>query len=283
MLKIVTDGAADMPASWQQELSIDVIPINIHFGEQTYLQNVDLDNEGFYRLVQETRRIPKTSQPSPFQFSQFYQRIASPGDTILSIHVTSKLSGTFNSAISAAQELAERFKIVPFDSLNGSAGISFMCREARRLEGLGKNVEEIVEALLALREKIHIVLALDTLEYARLNGRVGTLQAVMASLLKVKPIAALRDGTLEIIEKVRTRQASLNRLLERIQEEAAGKPVRLAIVHARDLASGQALLERAKALLNVQDVFLSDLSISIAANLGPGTVGIIYQVMETQP
>lgn len=280
MLRIVTDGAADMPAEWQQELEIAVIPINIHFGDTAYLQNVDLDNEGFYRLVDETRRVPKTSQPSPYQFSQFYQRVAEPGDTILSIHVTSKLSGTFNSALSAAQELAGRFKIVPFDSMNGSAGISFLCREARRLERLGKNVEEIVEALLTMREKIHIVLALDTLEYARLNGRVGSLQAAMASLLKLKPIAALREGTLEVIEKVRTRQASLERLLEYIQAEAGTKPVRLAIVHARDLVSGQALLRRANELLNVQDVFLSDLSISIAANLGPGTVGIIYQVME---
>jgi len=280
MLRIVTDGAADMPAEWQQELEIAVIPINIHFGDTAYLQNVDLDNEGFYRLVDETRRVPKTSQPSPYQFSQFYQRVAEPGDTILSIHVTSKLSGTFNSALSAAQELAGRFKIVPFDSMNGSAGISFLCREARRLERLGKNVEEIVEALLTMREKIHIVLALDTLEYARLNGRVGSLQAAMASLLKLKPIAALREGTLEVIEKVRTRQASLERLLEHIQAEAGTKPVRLAIVHARDLVSGQALLRRANELLNVQDVFLSDLSISIAANLGPGTVGIIYQVME---
>ena len=99
MLRIVTDGAADMPAGWEKEYDIQVIPINIQFGDKTYLQGVDLSNEAFYRLVDESGKIPKTSQPSPFQFKEFYQRVAKPGDTILSLHVTSKLSGTFESAV----------------------------------------------------------------------------------------------------------------------------------------------------------------------------------------
>ena len=94
MLHIVTDGAADVPVEWEKDYDIDIIPINIQFGEKTYLQDIDLDSEGFYKLVDETRKIPKTSQPSPHQFIEFYKRIAREGDTILSIHVTSKLSGT---------------------------------------------------------------------------------------------------------------------------------------------------------------------------------------------
>ncbi|TSA47481.1 MAG: DegV family EDD domain-containing protein, partial [Chloroflexi bacterium] len=111
MLRIVTDGAADVPAGWEKEYEIDVIPINIQFGEKTYLQNVDLDSEGFYKLVDESKKIPKTSQPSPHQFMEFYKKIAQKGDTILSVHVTSKLSGTYASAVAAAEELKNMFRV----------------------------------------------------------------------------------------------------------------------------------------------------------------------------
>lgn len=99
MLRIVTDGAADMPREWKEQYDIQVVPINIHFGETTYLSDVTLDREGFYRLVDENKRVPKTSQPSPHQFAEFYKKIAQAGDTILSIHVTSKLSGDRKSVV----------------------------------------------------------------------------------------------------------------------------------------------------------------------------------------
>jgi len=99
MLRIVTDGAADILPEWEKEYGIDMIPVNILFGEKSYLQGVELDNEGFYKLVDETKRIPKTSQPSPHQFVEFYRKIAQKGDTILSIHITAKLSGTYASLV----------------------------------------------------------------------------------------------------------------------------------------------------------------------------------------
>lgn len=280
MLRIVTDGAADMPAEWVKEYDIDVIPVNIHFGDKTYLQNVDLDNEGFYRLVDETHKVPKTSQPSPHQFTEFYKRIAQAGDTILSIHVTSKLSGTFASAEAAARDLAEQFHIIPFDSLTGSAGIGMMCRVARLMERAGASVEEILTRLEQMRAQCRIVLALDTLEYARMSGRVGTLQAALASALNVKPIAMLKDGAIKMVEKVRTRHASLERLVEMMAEEFSDKLVDLTVVHSRDPKSAQSLVEQVKSRLNIRDLFVTDLSISVAANLGPGTVGLVIYPAE---
>ena len=215
MLRIVTDGAADMPRAWQEEYDIQVVPVNIHFGDKTYLQYEELDNEGFYRLVDENRKVPKTSQPSPHQFKQAYEKIAQAGDTILSIHVTSKLSGTYASAVAAGRELAEKFRVIPFDSATGSAAIGMLCREARRLDRAGKSIEEIVKALEVMRSRCGIILALDTLEYARLSGRVGTLQAALASALNVKPIAILKDGVLNMAEKVRWKRPSgSSRLIE---------------------------------------------------------------------
>lgn len=280
MLRIVTDGAADISPEWQKLFDIQVLPINIHFGEKTYLQNVDLDTEGFYKLVDETRRIPKTSQPAPHQFVEFYKKIAREGDTILSVHVTSKLSGTFDSAIAAARELAGAYKIVPFDSLCGSAGIAMLCREARLAEQAGQGIEQIVKKLEDLREKIDIFLALDTLQYARMSGRVGTLQAAMASVLNVKPIVKLSKGVLNMSEKVRTRGASLERLITLVKEKVGESPVCMAVVHARDPKAGQALLERVRETINVKELYLTDLSISIAANLGPGTVGLVFYPVE---
>ena len=145
MLRIVTDSTADVFPEWAKEYGIDTIPVNILFGEKSYLQGVELDNEGFYKLVDDSKRIPKTSQPSPHQFVEFYRRVAQKGDTILSIHITAKLSGTYASAVSAAEELKGEFNVIPFDSASGSLGISLMCREARRMERAGKSVDEIIE------------------------------------------------------------------------------------------------------------------------------------------
>jgi len=280
MLHIVTDGAADVPAEWEKEYDIDIIPINIQFGEKTYLQNVDLDTEGFYKLVDESKKIPKTSQPSPHQFIEFYKKIAQKGDTILSVHVTSKLSGTYASAMAAAEELKDVFKVVPFDSTGGSLGLGFMCRESRKMDRAGKSVEQIVTYLEGMRDRVRVVLTLDTLEYARMSGRVGTLSAALASILNVKPIAVLKNGLVDMVEKVRTRKAALDRILEMAAEEFGNQPIYLGIIHARDLASGNALLAEAKKRFNSKETVLIDLSISLAANFGPGTVGLVLYPVD---
>jgi len=280
MLRIVTDGAADLLPEWKTEYGIEMIPVNILFGEKSYLQGVELDNEGFYKLVDESKRVPKTSQPSPHQFVEFYRKIAQKGDTILSIHITAKLSGTYTSAIAAAEEVKDEFKVIPIDSASGSLGIGLMCREARKMERAGKSIDEIVKYIDDIKNRILIILTLDTLEYAKMSGRVKTLQAALASILNVKPIAILRQGDLSMTERVRTRKASLDRVIEIAKEEFGDKPVYLAVVHARDLKSGQSLLEDARKHFNHKETMVNDLSISIAANLGPGTVGLIIYPIE---
>ena len=276
MLGIVTDGAADIIPAWEKEFDIKVIPINVHFGEKTYIQNVDLNFDGFYKLVDDkSNPFPKTSQPSPHQFVEFYKNNFEPGDTILSLHITSKLSGTYASAVAAAEELKGTYNVVTFDSLGGSMGAGFMCRTARQMDRDGKSVEEIVSHLESIRDKVFIILTLDTLEYARRSGRVGTLSAAMASLLNVKPIALLQDGLVNMVEKVRTRKAALARVIALGQELVGEAPVHLGIVHARDIESGKALMDEAKKNFNVKSAEMTDLSISLAINFGPGTVGLV--------
>ena len=275
MLRIVTDGAADMPAGWEKEYDIQVIPINILFGDKTYLQGVDLSNEDFYRLVDESGKIPKTSQPSPFQFKSFYESVAKEGDSILSLHVTSKLSGTFESAVTASRELVGKFNIIPFDSGAGSAALGMMCREARLMERAGTAIQQIVERMYQIRQNVQIVLTMDNLNYARMSGRVGALQAALASALNVKPIIVLREGLLDMAERVRTRGKALDRVVDMLHNQFDQELVHVAAVHARDLPSAEDLFERARKVFNIKELILTELSVAVAANLGPGTVGLI--------
>lgn len=275
MLRIVIDSAGDLPANWLNQYDIHVIPINIHFGNRMFLQGVDLSNADFYRLADETGVIPQTSQPSPQQFSDFYRKIAQPGDTILSMHVTSKLSGTFASCEVAAQELSNEYHIIPFDSACGSAGMGYMAREARLMERLGASLDMILERLKQIRSKMQIVLTLNTLEYARRSGRVKALQAALASLLNVKPVISLRDGILELGDRIRTRRKALEFVLEEVVRRQGVRLINAAVVHAQDPDVGDQLMEMVRKRLNINELIMTELSIGVAANLGPGTVGIV--------
>lgn len=280
MLRIVTDGAADVPAGWEKEYDIKIVPINIHFGEKTFIQYVDMDFDGFYKEVESNKTFPKTSQPSPHQFAEFYRNNYQKGETILSIHVTSKLSGTYASCVAAAEELKGEYNIIPFDSQGGSMGIAFLCRTARLLERAGKSVDEIIKALETIRGQVQIILTLDTLEFAKRSGRVGAFSAALASVLNVKPIARLQDGLVHMVDKVRTRKAALARVIEMGREAFGNRPVFAGVMHARDIESGKALLEDVKKNFNVKDAELTDLSISLAINFGPGTVGLVLYPAE---
>ena len=274
MLRIVMDSAGDFPPEDLKALQIDVIPVNVHFGERTFLDGVELGREAFYRMVQEQKRAPTTSQPSPYQFTEFYRRIARPGDTILSVHVTSGLSGTFASCQAAARELRNTYRIVPFDSGGGSAQMGFMCMEARLMERAGASLERILERLRQIRSQTQIILTLDTLEFARMSGRVRALQAALASVLRIKPVVELRDGILELSGRVRTRKRALAHVVGRVRERLGRLPLNLAVVHAMDMPAAQELLALVRNQLTTRRLIVVDLSVSVAANLGPGTVGL---------
>lgn len=275
MLKIVMDSAGEIPEDWKSEYDVEVIPVNIQFEDKTYLQGIDLSNDDFYRLADTTGVIPKTSQPTPQQFVDFYNRIAKVGDTILSLHITSKLSGTFNSAVLAAKEIKNKLTVIPFDSGSGSAALGYMCREVRQLERAGATLQAILARLEVIRQNVNIVLTLDSLEYARRSGRAGALTAALASLIKIKPIIILKDGALDMKERVRTRQRSLDRVLEIIHERVDGSLVNVAVVHSQSLQAAKQLMQKVRQTLRVNELILSELSIGVAANLGPGTIGII--------
>jgi DegV family protein with EDD domain len=281
MLQIVTDGSADMPSSWLEQYQIHVMPLMVRFGEKTYVQGVDLTNDAFYRMVNEQQIIPKSSLPSPDQVKDFYRSIAKRGEEILSIHLSSKLSGTFDAFQLAARELVNEYQIFLIDSGAGSAGLGFMCREARRMWQAGVPIEGILNRMESVRNQLAITFTVDSLTFAHMSGRISTLQKALASLLNIKPIIVLRDGLLEMSDKVRTRHRSLERIIDIVSERIGKQRVDLAVVHAADPAMAEEIMEKARKVFNVRDFILTDLSIPVAANLGPGTIGIVaYPVNE---
>jgi len=278
-LKIVTDGSVDMPHNWRREYEIEVIPLSVRFGEEQYQQE-SLNFKTFYEMVQRLRILPKTSLPSPQQIVEFYRRIATRDDSILSIHLSSKLSGTFAAVQAAARELAGELKVYPFDSGAGSAALAFMCREARLLFRKGWSVEAILERLSRVRDQLMIVFTLENLEFAQMSGRINAFQSALSSMLKVNPIIRLREGLLYAADKVRGRQRALERIVDEVRQQMRDRRVSLAVVHAGVPEVAQALVDRIRDALNCQETMILDLSIPVTAHLGPGAVGIVAYPVE---
>ncbi len=274
MLRIVTDGGADYPEGWEEEYEIDLLPLRVRFGEDEYTQGVNLNPEIFYKLVEEKKMVPNSSLPSPHQVVEYYRKIANKGDEILSVHITSRLSGTFSIIQMAAKEVVGEFNVCPFDSGAGSIIQGFMCKEARLLQRQGATMQDILKRLEEIRQRVVIIFTLDTLEYARMNGRINGLVSAISSMLKVKPIIVLGDGTLHMGEKVRTRSRSIDRVIELVRQRVGDQEVSMGVVHANDPETAQTMMERVRSIFRIKDLVMTDLSIPVAANLGPGTIGI---------
>ena len=281
MIRIATDSTCDLPPGYVEDYDITVVPINIQFGTETYEDGVTIDRETFIRKIDEMGILPTTSQPSAGQFGQYYEKLAEEGATdIISLHVTSKLSGTYHSSVLAKELMEGRVRVHPFDSESGTVTLGFMCMEASRMARAGKSVAEILARMKEIREQGCLVITLKDLRYAQMSGRTGRLQSSLASLLSIKPIVLLEDGLLDVVEKVRTQGKAIDRLIEILSERVGrSEPVNLAVVHARAPEAGEDLLDKAKALFNCQETFITDLTSSLVVHFGPGTLGLFaYRV-----
>lgn len=272
---LVTDGSADMPETWREKYNIQLLPLWLRFKDASYQQDVDITTSLFYELVNKVKEIPKTAFPSPDQMAEYYRSISKKGDQILSLHVASKLSGTFQAVQQAAQSLLTDMDIHPVDSGAGSAALAFMCRDVRILEQAGLSIQRIKRHLEQASRTLKIVFTVDNLEFARLSGRVNLLQSTLSSLLRLKPVIELRDGVLDVVEKVRTRQRAFTWLLDYAQKNTAKADFSVAVVHANDLPAAEHVKRMLESLENVKEIVISELAIPVAAHLGPGTVGLV--------
>ena len=279
MIKIVTDSTVNLSDEILAHYDIRKVPMAIQFGLESYEEDVDIDHDTFYRKIEEMGIVPTTSQPATGHFTKVYQELADDEHQILSIHITSKHSGTYQSAI-LARSLVPNAQIEVFDSASISLGTGYMVLEAARAVEEGWSLDQILARLRQIRDRMRLFLTPATLRYLQMSGRVGKLQSALASLIQLKPVIELRDGVLEACENVRTRSRALDRLIE-LLVEAVGpdEPVNVAVVHARALEEGQRLLERLKSTLNYREALFDELVASLAVHGGPGVVAVFaYQV-----
>lgn len=275
MLRIIVDGSADMPEGWPEKYQFNILPMPIQIGNKTYYQGEDITPELFYQLVADNNNHPQSAAPSPTRIKEFVEKVSEAGDTVLSINVSGKMSSTVNMVREAAMEMKDQFDVKVFDSEAGSAVLAFMAREARLRKEAGESIEEILNGLKSMRDNVMVVLTLDSLDFARRSGRVGAISATLTSLLKIKPVVTLHNGVLDVSDMVRTRKKSLGRLVGKVKDQFGSQALKVAIVHSQDRETAEMIKEMVDAALNTVETIFTELSISVAANLGPKTVGIV--------
>jgi DegV family protein with EDD domain len=279
MIKIVTDSTADVPAELMQRYDIRTVPINIHFGTEAYQEGIEIDRPTFFRKLDEYPTMPTSSQPSPGQFVEVYRELVEQGHSILSIIITSKHSGTYQSAV-LAQSMLPEANIEVFDTLSISIGTGYQVLAAARAAEEGKSMEEIMQLLEGIRSRMYLYLTPSTLKYLQKSGRVGKLSGALASLLNVKPVIKVEDGVLEAFQNVRTRSKAIDRMVE-LTTEAVGttEPVKIGIPHAEAPDEAEELRARLERTFNVDEMHVVDLACSLTVHGGPGIIGLIsYKV-----
>lgn len=281
-IKIVTDSTCNLPTEYIEYYGLEIIPINVLFGTTgTYKENVTLTPDDFYKLVEEKKILPTTSQPSVGEFIEIYEALSDEADEIISIHVTSKLSGTYQNATLAADIVANKVKVYPFDSLSSCVGLGWLACEAASLIESGKSAMEIIEILTKNRAKITTFFAVDDLKYAQMSGRVGKMASLLTSILNIKPIIGAKQGELNVFSKVRSTKTALKCIVDLTQEEVQNQPVNIAVVQAQTAPDkAEQLVTLAKSILNVKGYLIVDLSISLATHFGPGTLGLVAYPTE---
>jgi DegV family protein with EDD domain len=275
-VRIVTDSTADIPREQADALGITVVPLTVFFGDEAYRDGIDLDSAGFYRKLAASKELPRTSQPSPASFQEAYTRLIDEGaDGIISVHLSSKLSGTYQSARTACNSLPEVGKKIPIeiiDSKSISVGMSrsifLAAQEARK--GLG--IEEIKSHILDQLARSHILAVLDTLEYVKRGGRIGGARAMLGNMLSVKPIVSLKDGEVVPVEQPRTRSKAYARIAQLLAE--SGNVEYVAIAEASEDV-GQQLAQAVKAAYT-GELPIYRLGAVLGTHTGPGTAAIAY-------
>jgi DegV family protein with EDD domain len=273
---IVLDSTSDFPDAATRFPNMRVVPLYVHFGDETFRDYEDLDPHAFYEKLRAAPQLPTTSQPTPDDFLRAYEEL-SGFDRIYSVHLTSKLSGTFQSASLAAQELGgDKVRLV--DSETASLAVAMLSLALQRRLERGTTDEEVEELVERFKRDNRVVFTVGTLEYLQKGGRIGRAQAMAGTLLNVKPILAIRDGVVEPIARVRGRQKALQEFARLFAESTADGPgLRVSIAHVEAPEWIDVLTDLVRNTRPDAEVeFVSDLGAVVGTHAGPGAVGFFW-------
>ena len=273
----MTDSTADIPADMIAALGITVIPSYVVFGSESYRDGVELTKEQFYEKLLTTRTIPFTAAPSPAVYEEAYRRLAEETDEIVSVHLASKYSGLHNSAAVAAQSITNA-RIAVIDSGQVTMGYGWMVVAAAEAAESGHNMEHIVTLVEGMKPRSRVFAVLDTLEFLHRGGRVDWMRATLGTLLRVKPIVEVHIGEIKLVERTRTLERSLARLLGRVQ--ALGPVERAIVLHANAPDVAHRVANQLQAILPDWDELIGQAGVTITSHAGPGAVGIACVAAE---
>jgi DegV family protein with EDD domain len=272
----VTDSSAYIPTEALGDLDVPVIPLWVMWGDERFRDGVDMDPPTFYQRLQTDEVFPTTSQPSAGEFLEFFRQVGAGADAIVGIFVTSKLSGTVPNAQAAQAELPE-LTIRVVDSLSTSMGLGFIVLAAARAAAAGQSLDQVVAAAEEMRDRVHFLFTVDTLEYLHRGGRIGGAKWLLGTALNIKPLLHLHDGTIEPLAQVRTKRKAIARILEVAGERLGGKRMAEAAVIDVDVPEeGDGLAEEVRERFGISPVYRTTVSPAIGTHAGPGTVGLAF-------
>lgn len=271
-VRIVTDSACDLPDAVCEELGIAVVPLTIRFGEREYVDRKELSVEAFWRELQSSPVLPETAAPSVGVFEETFRTLADDGaDGIVCINLSSRMSATMQSAQIAAKALDGVCPVSVVDSKSASMGIGMLCMEAVRVASTGGDLDTVVAAVVSARDRSHVLFTVDTLEYLRKGGRIGGAQAMLGSMLSIKPVISVKDGAVEPVGKVRTRSKALRFIVDRVKEHPVES---LCVLHAQapDVTDFIAMLEP----IVPSEIVVGDIGPVVGVHAGPATIGVTW-------
>ncbi len=271
-IALVTDSTADLTPAQAQQFQVTVRPLNVIFGEKIYLDGVDIHPAQFYPMLAEAKQLPTTSQPSPGEFIELYEKLFVAGfDTIVSLHISSNLSGTYQAAQQAVEHMRRDIRVI--DSRSISLGTAVQVMAASEAIAAGKNVDDVIKAVDASRANHEVVFTLNTLEYLAKGGRIGKAKSLLGSLLNIKPIIRVQDGAYIDAGKARNQKQALDQIVTLFQDLSKGrKAKRVCVAVGAADEAGQHLK------LGLHKAFGVEPSVSqvgpvVGVHTGPGTVG----------
>jgi DegV family protein with EDD domain len=280
-VKIVTDGLSSITPEEGIQYGLVVVPLYVMFGEQTYVDGVDLSSAEFYRLLESNSQLPTTSQPTAEDFVKAYRSLwaqmpQDKGDAIVSIHGSGKMSATVDSARAASRQLQE-IPIHVIDSNSISMGLGLMAIAAARAADAGKSADDVIQLVEELKDKMQIVFTVDTLEYLHKGGRIGGATALIGSLLNIKPILCVEDGRVEPLEKQRSRRRAVRCMLDHIADGVGSSEcVHAAVLHCNAPEDARSLGDQIEERFSCVEMIIAETGPTIGVHGGPGTVGAAF-------
>jgi DegV family protein with EDD domain len=273
---IVTDSSTYIPQNFLKKYPIKVVPVSIIWSGEVLRDGVDIHPEEFYTRLRSARELPTTSQPTPNAFKEEFENLLAQGNEVLGVFLSSKLSGTFTSAEQALKRLPHR-AIAIIDSLTGSMGAGWPILIAARAAIKGASLEECKSIVESALKNVGILLVPESLEYLERGGRIGKAQRYVGDLLRMKPILEVVEGSFIGLERVRTTQKALNRMIDILSERIGNRrPIHLGVLHADAPEKAQLLFKEAVARLQPEETLIADVSPAVGSHLGPGTVGFAF-------